>query len=197
MKLVRNLIMTLGLLFSLGADAGENKIKLPRDSAVFLKSYGDKMVYTDNDDGNVYLYDTGTKEERQITFDPSNQLSPCIGENYVAWEDYREGNSKIYIMDLRTGIERPVCWGDYPEVEPSIEGNELSWGVLKNGQIEHYSRKIPSSADLNGDRNVDFLDYSALAQNWMKEGDFLEGDIKPDGIVDLEDLIILSEEWLN
>ena len=51
--------------------------------------------------------------------------------------------------------------------------------------------------NLNGDIYVDFTDFSIFAESWMKSGENLQGDINESGKVDLEDLIIFSDDWLN
>ena len=51
-------------------------------------------------------------------------------------------------------------------------------------------------ANLNGIDPVDFTDFAILAQDWMKTGSGLAGDVSRNGIVDIEDLSKLVTYWL-
>jgi predicted outer membrane repeat protein len=51
--------------------------------------------------------------------------------------------------------------------------------------------------DLNGDKFVNFSDFTMLAANWHKSGGNLTGDINSDGKVDIADLARLADKWLQ
>jgi len=57
---------------------------------------------------------------------------------------------------------------------------------------ESYQR---SEADINNDSRIDSRDYNFLANNWLKQGPNLPGDITGDGIVDILDLQALVFHW--
>jgi hypothetical protein len=54
-----------------------------------------------------------------------------------------------------------------------------------------------SEADIYSDGKIDFNDYSILANNWLKEGPNLDGDITGNWIVNMLDLKVLVFHWLN
>lgn len=57
----------------------------------------------------------------------------------------------------------------------------------------------PNKADIDGDWDVDLLDYTILADQWQQVPGEPSADIDPpfgDGIVDINDLAFLVENWL-
>lgn len=58
---------------------------------------------------------------------------------------------------------------------------------------------IPPPSDLDDDGDVDFIDFSILANQWLQPPGSPSADIDPpggNGIVDLFDLEVLADEWL-
>ena len=54
---------------------------------------------------------------------------------------------------------------------------------------------LPGDANLDG--CVNFADFQALAQHWLKPGTFAQGDFNGDGMVDYRDYQILKSNWLK
>lgn len=52
-----------------------------------------------------------------------------------------------------------------------------------------------SKVDLNDDAQIDFIDYSRWASDWLKQGPNLAGDITSDGFVTFTDLKPFSFHW--
>jgi hypothetical protein len=50
--------------------------------------------------------------------------------------------------------------------------------------------------DINGDMKVGFVDFAILASQWMQAPGIPSADIVPDGIVDVCDLALFSQNWL-
>jgi hypothetical protein len=73
----------------------------------------------------------------------------------------------------------------------------LTMGVTGEHEIVITDRYLCRAADLDGVSPVNFSDFSILASNWLQTGPGLDGDIKEDGGVDFEDLMILAECWLR
>lgn len=64
---------------------------------------------------DIFMYNLKTGEQKQISTDPSAQLSPKIWQNYVIWQDNRNDTTKdypgkcsLYLYDLNTGKEEVV-----------------------------------------------------------------------------------------
>lgn len=71
------------------------------------------------------------------------------------------------------------------EVSPS----EVVWKIC--------DCKMQRRSDFGHDWSVDFRDFSAWAEAWLRVGDNMPEDVYPDGKIDLMDLMIFSEEWLR
>ena len=57
---------------------------------------------------------------------------------------------------------------------------------------ESYQKTV---VDINNDSRIDFRDYNFFANNWLKQGPNLQGDITGNGIVDISDLQALVFHW--
>jgi len=68
------------------------------------------------------------------------------------------------------------------------------------GNVWHFTTGIP---DLNGDACIDFVDFTFLASNWMRDdcnvsNEWCDGtDLYLSGNVDYLDLAVLCDNWLN
>jgi hypothetical protein len=51
------------------------------------------------------------------------------------------------------------------------------------------------AGDANGDRAVDFEDFTILADSFAQEGDWTDGDFDGDGIVQFPDFTILADRF--
>jgi beta propeller repeat protein len=77
---------------------------------------------------DIYLYDFSTGREKPLVESQFYKKSPSIHENYVVWEDFRNGrDSDIYLLDLQTGEERRLTGDGGPYIRPMISGNHVIW----------------------------------------------------------------------
>ena len=53
----------------------------------------------------------------------------------------------------------------------------------------------PFTADLNGDREVNFTDFLVLANHFGMDGTFEQGDIDGNGRVDFLDFLLLAQRF--
>ncbi len=62
-------------------------------------------------------------------------------------------------------------------------------------------RVVTVLSDFDGDGDVDFVDFSTLAAQWLDVPGVPSADIAPwpngDGTIDLQDLNVLVEQWLS
>jgi len=94
--------------------------------------YGDRIVWLDNQDGDIYMYDLSTGKETQITNNPSSHGNPAIYGDRIVWEDWRNGNSDIYMKDLSTGLETQITCNQSYQSYPSIYGDRIVWFDSRN-----------------------------------------------------------------
>ncbi|MFQ5800074.1 MAG: MBL fold metallo-hydrolase, partial [Bacteroidota bacterium] len=80
----------------------------------------------------------------------------------------------------------------------ALGGHYPNLNMVSTTEEYHTGLGVPSP-DFNGDRIVDFKDYSQLAQYWFQQESSV--DIAPphlgDGKLNLKDLAVLSEHWLE
>ncbi len=103
-----------------------------------------------------------------------------------------------------------VNFGDYHVLakEWLKENNPLKADLIDDNKIDQQDlaafcqqwltpRYDCSEADINSDGRIDFKDYSLLANNWLRQGPSLDGDITANGVVDLTDLQAMVFHWAN
>ena len=104
-------------------------------------------------------------------------------------------------------FEKSTLWGS-PTIERGtawLNGKLWDWQGTPSatGIYAKDVRLVCSAADLNGDCNVNFVDYAQLAEEWANDGCnnlnvFCNGaDIWIDGAVNMIDLAELTYEWLS
>ena len=95
--------------------------------------YGNKIVWTDNRNGNtdIYIQDLSTKEQIHTT-NTAAQHSPDIYENKVVWEDERNGGHDIYLQDLSTKKQTRITTSG-KAYSPKIYDNKIVWMDGRNG----------------------------------------------------------------
>jgi hypothetical protein len=143
---------------------------LPRLRAVSPNVNIDSAIFDGNDIIiNLSATGRGYKENRNISIDIGNIFSTY--NVYVDGVPYvRNISSKTYTLTMAvTGEHEIIITDDY----------------------------LCGRINLDGVSPVNFKDFSIFADNWLQTGSGLDGDIKKDGIIDFEDLIILTECWLK
>jgi len=103
------------------------------------KIYGDNIVFIESTmliinetkfnetGGDIGVYNIKTQEVTIICNATDNQTNPDIWENYVVWEDRRNGQSDIYLYDLNTMKEVWITNTPENETEPRISGGNIIW----------------------------------------------------------------------
>ena len=80
----------------------------------------------------------GGFSKAQKTEELSNQYYPAIYENYVVWEDSRNGNLDIYGYDLKKGLEFQITENKKDQLSPAIYGNVVIWMDSRDGNWDIY-----------------------------------------------------------
>jgi|GEM_PF-2508943 len=144
--------------------------------------YEDKIVWVDESDYDVYLYDLSTSQKRRITSDSALQICPYIYGDKIAWDDYRNGagDADIYLYDLNTSTESRLAYDQQIrsiQSTPAIYADKVVWTDSRN-----------ELSDANWD--IYMLDFSTGAERQITTN--TELDSKPqiygDNIVWLREL---------
>lgn len=110
------------------------------------KIWGDLVVWEDWRNGyglgDIYLYNLETKEELQITDNPSQQGKPGIYKNTIVWHDKRHDNWDIYLYDLIKGEERRLTDDPADQFSPVIYGNRIVWVDTRNGSWDIFMHDL-------------------------------------------------------
>jgi hypothetical protein len=124
---------------------------------------------------------------------------------------YQSGSAFIFRFNGANWVEETKLLapdgaaGDYFGYSVAIEGNTALVGAdvdddkgSASGSAYVFPTTVPG--DIDGDGLVNFFDYSLLAQQWLDLPGQPSADIAPCGgdcIIDLQDLKILCEHWLE
>jgi beta propeller repeat protein len=108
------------------------------------KIYGDQIVWQDisGSIGIIYLYNTTSGVETQISDNTDYNYNPAIYGNNVVWTDCGSDPScsvsKIYLHNISSGITTQISdgtsWQDYP----AIYGNRIVWQDSRNPTSQIY-----------------------------------------------------------
>jgi len=147
----------------------------------------------------------------------SGTLGSRITEAKVSWSDLND----VIWRQPEGGILAAVKPGYIFGCDPRLNDLEYQWdpsdeagSAWLNGKLwseqptgrDIFStdvRLVCSAADLDGDCDVDFVDYAQFAEEWLNSGctnlnGFCNGaDIEIDGTVNTTDLAKLAQEWLS
>ncbi|MBZ5558643.1 MAG: HYR domain-containing protein [Acidobacteriia bacterium] len=94
---------------------------------------------------DIWIYDWQTGLTTHITDTPdSNERSPAINGQKIAYQGDRTGDSDIYLYDLATGIERQLALpGD--QARPHVSGDNVSFDDLSEGLYHIKLWHLPTS----------------------------------------------------
>ena len=85
--------------------------------------------------------------------------------------------------------------GDEPDEPNNIRINMGAYGGTEQASMPPYDWALLS--DITNDGTVDFVDYAHLAEMFTQQDDELPADFDRNGYVDLADLKLLAEDWLQ
>ena len=100
-----------------------------------------------------------------------------------------------YNDDYRLRTNSPCIDAGDPDPQfNDLDSSRNDMGLYGGPFAKNWFTKL---ADLNNNGKVDFIDYAVFAENWLMQGQHLEGDINSNGIVDIVDLRLLVLCWLE
>ena len=110
--------------------------------------------------------------------------------------------TRKYTLVIQPCGSNPTLLGTY-DWDPGTQTGDNVFFFIKpqgtNGQISYYDNIIVTGppcvvGDLNGDCQVNFVDFAAFASHWLQQSDI--GEFNNDNKVDYEDLNKLVGNWL-
>lgn len=96
---------------------------------------------------NIHGYNLETDTAAPISSSTSNQNQPVVSGRYIAWQDWRSGNSDIYMADLNTGTSQVVTKDLAEQKNPDISGSYIVWEDWRNGNADIYLYDITAGKE--------------------------------------------------
>ncbi len=70
--------------------------------------------------------------------------------------------------------------------------------VCSTAVFDHVDYNMdPCELDLNGDGEINLHEFSSMASEWQRTGTPIQGDFQADGAVDMKDMVLLLNLWLQ
>ncbi len=104
-----------------------------------LDIYKDRVVWSDANNWDIYLYNISTDNKTQITDDSANQWHSAIYGDRIVWDDDRNGNWDIYMYNTSTRNETQITSNASDQTCPDIYGNIIAWEDYRNGDRDKNS----------------------------------------------------------
>jgi hypothetical protein len=128
-----------------------------------------------------------------------------VGEVEIFWNEANNDTWQMLKASVTGLMDDEKQWVTFENWYPPFYGSmiyERSWTIWENLVIEYTPLGGMTPGDFDGDGDVDFADYGALANHWMNqnctEPDWCGGtDLNQSGSVDWYDLAEFVEYWLE
>ncbi|MFO7992473.1 MAG: PQQ-binding-like beta-propeller repeat protein [Thermoplasmata archaeon] len=132
---------------------------------------------------DIYMYNISSGDLTPLVTDTDDQRTPAIWENYVVWEDYRNGNADIYYVDLTDPslTQHQLTSDNSDQVEPAIHDGKIVWTDYRDdsdGEIYMYDLKEEETYVIYSDGKLSQPDIYGDRIVWTRsEGFPARGDI--------------------
>ncbi|WP_162197639.1 PKD domain-containing protein [Methanosarcina horonobensis] len=123
----------------------EIQITTPGSAATNPDIYGDRIVWSDDRNGNfrleksdIYMCSLSTSTETRITANESYSVSPAIYEDRIVWTEY----NNVHMYNLSTQEGSQIVTSESMIFSPAIYGNNIVWEELLVSTDNGVSRDI-------------------------------------------------------
>jgi beta propeller repeat protein len=149
----------------------------------FAAVYANTVVWQDMYFGDWDIYAADISDfynpvEFAVCNNEYSQENPDVSENLIVWQDDRNDDWDIYGYNLTTRQEFQITDNSYDQINPAVSGNVVVWQDARDGGWSIYFTILdgPEAAeciskiagDVNGNCQVDWLDFAELADNWLE-----------------------------
>ena len=136
---------------------------------------------------------------------PGSQYSPHTDDNYMVWEDSRDGRREIYMYNLSTGVEECLTPDPWEQVKPTLRNGVAAWCDHRHSQEwGGYSKCDVYVYDMETGAERRVTDCSEVwlpgfvDSGWIMYGKWITGekiklyvhDLVAEGILDTEGRVI-------
>jgi len=113
----------------------------------------------------------------RVDSNTSGQMQPGLDDDYIVWEDIRDGISQIYVFDLESNNSFPIDPTNSVQSWASIHKNKVVWEDKRSGlsQIYFYDLSDPNTAPVNIDPTGTDQQYPAIFGNTIVWTDLRDG----------------------
>ena len=138
---------------------------------------GDMVIWTDERNGGTDIYGTyisGSNDVNEFVIATGIISGYDVGENVVIWQQQRNSQWNIYSMDLSDAnnpFEFIVCQADGIQAEPAADDGIAVWRDWRDIEGDLYWKPLCQEyyeADLNYDCVVDINDLAIICENWLQ-----------------------------
>ena len=115
--------------------------------------YGSRIVFETSDphwpsvnnfyrEWNIRMHDIATGARWDTTSNQANQRYPDINNNYIVYQDSRNGNWEIYLYNTDSGIESRVTNNTATQQYPKVSGGRIVYMDNRNGNWDIYMTAV-------------------------------------------------------
>ena len=136
--------------------------------------YGSRIVFESNDphwpsiynfyrEWNIHMHDTASGAWWDTTSNQANQQYPDINDNYIVYQDDRNGNWEIYLYNTDSGVESRVTNNTAIQEYPRVWGGRVVYMDNRNGNWDIYMTMISYAPEkISPPPNIDRSPAQAL-----------------------------------
>lgn len=115
-------------------------------------------------DGNITLYDLGTKRLSILTKDGNNTLFAAAKSAVVWVHKSPAGTADMYLYDLSTGQQRKIPGTNSPRIFRGLatDGRSIVWADSRNGNFDVFIYNIANGTETQLSKNPSDQEYPAI-----------------------------------
>lgn len=97
---------------------------------------------------DIYFWNLNEKVISRASSSTGNEVNPHVSEDYVVWQDDRNGQWDIYAYEIATGQEIRVTTNIAEQRCPLISENTIIWEDVRNGNWDIYAYDLTTQSEI-------------------------------------------------